>query len=203
MGGMLKCPAIGTLPLLGILFFVFLVQGAVPGLTNAFDFIPSKMFSEPWRAVTSIFLHANLLHLLFNAFALFMFGPLVEKRLGDAEVLKIFLASGIIGSVFYWVAYLIGLTPDIGALGASGAIYGIMAAAAVLFPDAIVFMWFVPMRMRQAVVVWVIVEFVGTLNMVGSGIASAAHLGGLLFGYLYTKIRIKKLAEDYYQAYYI
>ena len=201
MGGMLKFPAIGTLPLLGILLFVFIVQGAVPGLTNAFDFVPSKMFSEPWRIVTSMFLHANLTHLFFNAFALFMFGPLVEKRLGDSEVLKIFLASGIIGSVFYWAAYLVGLTPDIGALGASGAIYGIMAAAAVLFPEAIVFMWFVPMRMKQSVIVWTIIEFVGTLNMVGSGIASAAHLGGLFFGYLYTKTKIRKLVEDYYQAY--
>jgi len=199
----MKFPAIGTMPLLGILFFVFLVQGAVPGFTNAFDFVPSKMFSEPWRAVTSIFLHGSLLHIFFNAFALFMFGPLVEKRLGESEVLKIFLASGIIGSVFYWIAYLVGLTPDIGALGASGAIYGIMAAAAVLFPEAVVFMWFFPMKMKQAVVVWTVIEFIGTLDMVGSGIASAAHLGGLFFGYIYTKMRMKKLADDYYQAYYM
>jgi hypothetical protein len=199
----MRFPAIGTLPLLGILFFVFLVQSVVPGFTNAFDFVPSKMLSEPWRAVTSIFLHGSLLHILFNAFALFMFGPLVEKRLGDAEVLRIFLASGIVGSIFYWIAYLAGLTPDIAALGASGGIYGIMAAAAVLFPDAVVFMWFFPMRMRQAVVVWTAVEFIGTLDMVGSGIASAAHLGGLFFGYIYTKVRMKKLADDYYKAYYI
>jgi membrane associated rhomboid family serine protease len=197
----MKFPAIGTLPLLGILFFVFLVQGAVPGFTERFDFVPSLMFSEPWRMVTSIFLHANLLHILFNAFALFMFGPLVEKRLGDAEVLKIFLSAGLVGSIFYWLAYMAGITPDVAALGASGAIYGIMAAAAVLFPEAVVFMWFFPMKMKQAVVVWTLVEFIGTFDMVGSGIASAAHLGGLFFGYLYTRVRMKKLTEDYYQAY--
>jgi membrane associated rhomboid family serine protease len=191
------------MPLLGILFLVFIIQGAVPGFTETFDFVPSLMFSQPWRALTSIFLHGGLTHLFFNAFALFMFGPLVEKRLGNEETFKIFLAAGLIGSIFYWGAYIAGLTPDIPALGASGAIYGILAAAAVLFPDAVVFLWFFPMRMRYAIVVWTVIEFIGTLNMVGSGIASAAHLGGLFFGYIYTKMKIKHLAEDYYQTYYM
>jgi membrane associated rhomboid family serine protease len=199
----MRLPEFGTLPLLGVIFLVFIIQGAVPGITEKLYFVPSLIISEPWRIITSIFLHAGFTHLLFNCFALFMFGPLAERKLGASEVFKIFMAAGIIGNVAYWLAYVSGITADIPGLGASGAIYGIMAAAAVLFPEALVFLWFVPMKMRQAVAVWLVLEFVGTLNMAGSGVASAAHLGGLIFGYLYTKAKAKSMMDSYYQQYYV
>lgn len=186
-----------TLTILGALFVVFLMQMIFPGLTEAFMFYPDKALSQPWLFVTAIFLHANLTHLFFNSYALFLFGPLVERKMGKKEFLKIFFGSGILGSFLYWLTYVVGIIPPIPALGASGAIYGIMAAAAVLYPNLRIFMFFFPMRLREAVVVWFIISFIGTFD-ISSGIAAAAHLGGLIFGYLYAKDWVRKQVYEWW-----
>lgn len=172
--------------LIGAVFLVFFLQ-LVPGFTEMFIFDPSVALTQPWRFITSMFLHADFTHLLFNALALFMFGPILESRVGTNKFLMIFLAGGIVGSAIYYLTIIIGIAPPIPALGASGGIYALLGALAVLTPDLVIYMWFVPMRMRWAAMVWVIIEFLGTFNPY-SGIASAAHLGGLVFGWIYAKM---------------
>ena len=176
--------------ILALLALVFMLQFFLQGFTQLFWFNPSLAATQPWGFVTSIFLHGSLMHLVFNGFALLMFGPFLEQRIGSRRFLELFFAAGIVGSVFYYLFVLAGVTPPLPALGASGAIYGILGALAILTPNLTVLVWFIPMSMRQAAVFWVLLEFLGTFNA-GSGIASAAHLGGLFVGLAYAKFVVQ------------
>jgi len=173
--------------LLGLLMLFFILQLAIPGFTDAFLLKPDLLLSEPWRALTSVFLHdpTSLLHIFFNGFSLLMFGPYLEQIIGSRRFLYLFLAAGIAGSLLYWLTYATGIMGPlpIPALGASGAIFGILGALAILRPNLMIYVWFFPMQMYQAAIVWVILELFGVFNP--SGIASAAHLGGLFLGLAY------------------
>ncbi len=164
--------------------FMFVMQLVFPPITDAFIFDPSLALSQPWRFVTSIFLHADILHIFFNAYALFMFGSILETQISEKDYLIIFFGAGLLGSIFYYATYVLGIIPAIPALGASGAIYGILAATAIFLPNMRIFFFIFPMRMREAAILWVVMEFIGTFD-ISSGIASAAHLGGLFFGFAY------------------
>lgn len=176
----------------------------VPFLTEMFYFHPLLALSEPWRFLTSIFLHGSFTHLFFNMFALFLFGTILERKVGSKEFLKIFLLGGIIGSLIYFLTIVSGIASPVPALGASGGVYAILGALAILTPNLTIFLFFIPMKMRQAAIVWVIIEFFGVFNA-GSGIASAAHLGGLIFGIIYARRLKKKIYEpkiEYYEPNY-
>ena len=179
----------------------FALQALIPGYTEAILFELRLALSEPWRFFTSIFLHGSFAHIFLNLFALLMFGSIVEARMGSREFLKIFFLSGIGGSLLYWLTILVGIIPPFPALGASGAIYGIMAAAAVFYPNLIVYVWFFPMRMREALVLWVVLTFLGSFNPY-SGVADAAHLGGIIVGYLYAKAFRRREAAEWWMNYY-
>lgn len=171
--------------LLAIISGVFVLQLIGPLVTGLFIFDPQLAFSEPWRFVTSMFLHGSLTHLFFNGYALFLFGSMLESRASKKEYLVLYFGAGLLGGLAYYATYVIGMIPSIPALGASGAIYGILGACAILFPDVkILFMGFIPMSMRVAAVAWFIMEFAGTFD-ISSGVASAAHVGGLVFGLAY------------------
>ena len=184
--------------LLVFIVIVFIIQWLVPGFTELFYFDPSIAINEPWRFLTSVFLHGGVAHLFFNLYALYLFGKIVENKIGSGEFLKVFLIAGISGSFFYWITYVLGIT-NAPALGASGAIFGIMGVAAMLFPEMriMIFPIMIPISMRTAVVVWIVLEFLGVFNPY-SGIASAAHLGGLFVGLIYGKMVKNKLMEEYY-----
>jgi len=169
-----------TTTLLAAIGIAFVLQLMFPFFTDALDFDPALALTQPWRFITSIFLHASLLHIFFNTYALFMFGSLLERKVSGLEYLIVFFGAGLAGGISYYMTYMLGMT-TMPALGASGAIYGIMGATAILLPEIRLFMLFFPMSIRQAAVVWIVLEFLGTFDT-SSGIASAAHLGGLLFG---------------------
>lgn len=174
--------------LLGAIALAFIAQ-LVTGLddgpvTRGFDFDPLLAFSEPWRFITSMFLHGGFEHILFNALALFMFGSILDRKVSARDFILIYFGAGIVGGLLYYATYLLGIIPPIPALGASGAIYGILGAVAILLPDLQIFFYFIPMKIRYAVILWIAIEFLGTFD-IGSGIASAAHLGGLVFGLAY------------------
>lgn len=185
-----------SLALLIIIFAVFIIQNIFKPLTYIFHFDPTRAFSQPWLFITSMFLHGGLMHLFLNGWALFLFGPILERRVGGKEFLKIFFAGGIAGSLLYWLTIAIGIAPPIPALGASGGIFSVMAALAVFEPNLKILLWFVPMRMKEAIVLWFLLEFLGTFD-ISSGVASAAHLGGLLFGYFYAKHKKQEMEKLY------
>jgi len=186
--------------ILALLAVVYLLQSFIPGFTQLFWFNPSGIATAPWGFFTAMFLHGSLLHLFFNGFALFMFGPFLEQRIGSRRFLELFLASGILGSAAYYLFVIAGITTPLPALGASGAIFGILGALAILTPNLMILVWFIPMNMRQAAVFWVALEFLGTFNP-SSGIASAAHLGGLVVGAAYAKLLVEKKKSEWNPGY--
>jgi hypothetical protein len=167
-----------TIALMAVCTTMFILQLILP--FDSFYFVPAKAFPRPWTFVTSIFLHADLEHLLFNMIALLVFGSYLEARVSKKKFLLIFFVSGIVGNIGYMVTAPTLTTPG---LGASGAIYGIMGALAVIEPFATVYISYMPMPMIMAAFIWALTEFLGLF--VPSNIARGAHLGGLFFGIFY------------------
>lgn len=169
--------------LLATIGVVFLLQLFVKGFTELFFLVPSVVSSHPWTLFTSMFLHGGFMHLFFNGFALYMFGPFLEQMIGSRRFLLIYFFSGLAGGLAYVATFYLGLLQEsIPALGASGAIFGILGAVAVLRPNMpLLLMGFIPMRMSQAVVLWIALALFDTINVNG-GVAGAAHLGGLVVG---------------------
>lgn len=156
-------------------------------------FVPSQIFDKPWTVVTSIFMHADFPHLFFNMFALFVFGIQLESAIGSRRFLVLFFLAGVVGNVGYMVT---SSNPDIPALGASGAVFGIVGAMAVMRPLAMVYIGYAPLPMILAAFLWGVSEFLGLF--VPSNIARGAHLGGLFIGLAYgIALRIRNyLAAD-------
>ncbi len=158
-----------------IFFFDLIFQ-----IWPAFAFTPALAFSQPWTFITSIFLHAGFDHLFFNMFALFIFGLYLEARVSTKQYLFIFFLAGFFGNVAYYLTAPLGVIP---AVGASGAIYGVMGMLAVLYPGLIVYVGYAPMPMIIAAAIWFLMEFTGMF--VPSNIAHQAHLAGLIVGAAY------------------
>jgi uncharacterized protein len=171
------------LVLAALLIIVFAMQAIVPGFTDFFILDPTKPL-ELWRIVSSIFLHGGLEHILFNLLSLVMFGAALTRIVGNRTALWIFFIGGIIGNLAYLAFTLSGFSPPVPALGASGGIYAILGAVAVFLPDAIVYIYFFPVKMKYAVVLWVLMN-IFFIAGADSGIAGQAHLGGLAFGLAY------------------
>jgi len=186
-------PSIAIIVLCTLSFILELMPGIGPLYVSAFQFDPSSLISRPWTLVTYIFLHTNLGHLFFNMFVLFFFGPALERRVGNRQLLEIFFTAGILSAMGY--AFLsrpiFNISPG-PMIGASGAIYGVFAALAMLEPDLQVYVYFVPMRLKYALLLFALFDFF----MVNSSdmIAHTAHLSGLFVG-LYMGLRIKKTQE--------
>ena len=110
---------------------MFFVEMTAPGIINALALQPRFVVTEPWTLVTYMFLHdpRGITHILFNMFALYMFGSRVEERMGGSRFLTLYFISGLAGALLSII-----LAPRSAVIGASGAIFGIMLAFARFFP---------------------------------------------------------------------
>ena len=165
-----------TITLAAITVVVFVLQIIFPAITDNFSLVSTEVFSRPWIILTSIFLHGGIEHLLYNMFALFLFGLILEEIIGGKKLLILYFSAGLLASIatipFYQAS-----------LGASGAIFGILGALAILRPRMVVWVSFVPMPMFIAILVWAAIDLFGIFFP--SNIANAAHLAGLFLGVLY------------------
>lgn len=163
---------------------------------QVFGLIPSAVTHglRIWQPFTYMFLHGGLLHILLNMLMLWMFGRELELVWGKRRFLNYFFlcgaGAGIIEVIVKTLPVFFGKPPsDIPTIGASGAIFGILIANAVLFPDRRI--WLIPfpvtIPMRPYVAVMAAIEFFGTLGTGGDGVAHICHLGGMLVGYLYLR----------------
>jgi len=147
-----------------------------------------------WQPVTYLFLHGNMWHLLINMLMLWMFGRELELVWGKKRFLNYFFLCGVgAGLVTVLVKYFSlfwGNRPsDIPTIGASGAIFGILIANAILLPDRQIWLFPLPIMipMRPFVAVMGAVEFFSTLSSGGDGVAHLCHLAGMLIGWLYIR----------------
>jgi membrane associated rhomboid family serine protease len=155
---------------------VFILQSFILSFTDLF--VLNKLsWQEPWRFVSSIFLHGSFGHLLYNMFALALFGSLLEKFVGSKNFLLVFLISGI-------VANLASVNFYDSSLGASGAIYGIFGVLMIIRPKMIVWAAGFPMPMLIAGFVWAGGDLIGLF--VPSNVGHIAHLSGMIIGFLFS-----------------
>lgn len=178
-----------VLPLLGLNILAFILQTVIPGFTESFMLLSKDVLLRPWILITSMFLHADPTHLIFNMYALFIFGPLVEQKIGSKRFLTIYLASGFLASlisVFFYPA----------ALGASGAIMGILGVTIMLLPQLkVLFFFVIPMSLRTAGIIFALIDLLGAFGLGMPGIANVAHLVGLGIGVGYGWFLLKKRTQ--------
>jgi membrane associated rhomboid family serine protease len=145
-----------------------------------------------WQIFTYMFLHGGFTHLLFNMLTLWFFGTQLERDWGTRRFLKYYFLCGIAAGVCVLVANL--LTRDVPTIGASGAIFGVLVAFAVLYPNQTVLMNFLfPIKAKYMVMIYAAIELLLTIRPGQSGISTIAHLGGMAFGYVYLKGRLPRI----------
>lgn len=188
-------------------------------------YFPKSEYFRSWQVVTHMFMHGGFIHLLFNMFALWMFGRVLEQVWGPKRFLIYYLATGLGAAFFFemvqWIQYnrVMGiLTPEqlqyvydsgseavnqgqnfadaqmgmlnsilnVPVVGASGAVYGVLLAFGVLFPNTQLMFIFppIPVKAKYVVIGYAAIELYLAITAPGSGIAHTAHLGGMIFGYL-------------------
>jgi membrane associated rhomboid family serine protease len=177
--------------LIGANVVVFVAQVLFPVLTAVLGLHPAFVIHSfwVWQLATYMFLHGGVFHIVFNMLALWMFGAELERTWGTRYFLKFYFVTGIGAGV---LTVLLSLLPfafaqqlqDVNIIGASGAIYGLLLAYAIYFPDRpiLLIVFWVPARLC----VTILGAVFASLSEAG-GIANATHLGGLLVGYLYLK----------------
>ena len=182
-------PVIRTLITVNLVIFLVQILAGTSvgrGIVNLFAFQPewSVALTQPWRFVTYMFLHGSGFHLLFNMLWLWWMGRPVETSLGPRTFIVLYFGSGIGGALLN-----VGLAPLLGAnlvIGASGAVFGVMVAFAVMFPRTPIMLFLLPPIEARFVVAGLIVFdllFIGA----GDNIARVVHLGGAGVGYLLIK----------------
>lgn len=148
------------------------------------DFIFKKFYI--WQFFTYMFLHGDFIHILLNMFILWMFGCEVERSWGKKEFLKYYFICGI-GAGFFHLIF--NISSSIPVVGASGAIFGILIAFAMLFPDRLIILFPFPIALKAKY--WAIIfaglELLLGLSFKDSGVAHFAHLGGMIIGFVYLK----------------
>jgi hypothetical protein len=160
-----------------ICVLVFIIQLLIPGFTELF-FLSEHALFMPWQFITAILLHGSLTHLLYNLFALFLFGLILERLIGSKKFLWLFLISGFLANLisFFWY-------PN--ALGASGAIMAVLGTVAVLRPMMVVWAFSMPMPMFVLAIIWVVGSVLGIYGFGDQGTGYLAHLSGIFIGILY------------------
>jgi membrane associated rhomboid family serine protease len=138
-----------------------------------------------WQFFTYMFLHGGFFHLLFNMFVLWMFGSEIEGMWGSRDFIRYYFFTGIGAGI---LTVLTSWNSPIPTIGASGAIYGILVAFAMLFPNRLIYLYFLfPIKAKHLVILFVVMELFASQRYSESGIANFAHLGGMLFGYIYIR----------------
>ena len=152
-----------------------------------FGLVPIRVTRELmlWQLVTYMFLHGGIFHILFNMLTLFMFGNDLERYWGTRRFLNYYFVTGIGAGICSWLA-----APNSVAvvIGASGAVYGLLLAYALTYPNRIVYLNFLlPVKVKWLVLIMGAIAFVSSIGGGEPGIAHIAHLGVMVIGYLYLK----------------
>jgi membrane associated rhomboid family serine protease len=148
-------------------------------LLNQLVLVPNEIPFRPWSLVTYMFLHQGFSHIFFNMLSLFFFGPRLEAHMSSRSFLGLYFTSGIVGGLLSWP-----FTPDAQIIGASGAIFGVMLGYAKFWPRDQIFLMFVPLQARVAVVVMTLLNLFGGFSGRGN-VAHFAHLGGFVGALVY------------------
>ena len=169
----------------------FILAKGVPGVGLSMErflglvpvLVLKKLFI--WQVVTYLFLHGGFFHILFNMFALWMFGSDLERIWGTRRFLTYYFFTGVGAGILTLLFTPGSIVPTI---GASGAVYGLLLGFAYYFPERRIYLYMLfPVSARVFVIIFGAIAFLSSISQQGSGIAHIAHLGGLVFGWIYIK----------------
>lgn len=226
-------PVVKNLLIINVIFFfatwLFQQQGIALDQYLAVFYFDSPNF-KIWQPITYMFMHGNLTHIFFNMFALYSFGSILEAHWGAKRFINFYLITGLGALALQWgvqafeVYQLTGSSVhDLATLtvqnesdlrtlqqiyfgrmvGASGAIFGLLVAFGMLYPNLEMYIMFipVPVKAKYIVPVYIVLELVlGFSKIEGDSVAHFAHLGGALIGYILVKLwRNKTTYFDYYE----
>jgi len=176
-----------TIIIINVAAFLVQIIAQIAGIRAifvAFALIPWRVTHELtlWQFITYMFLHGGVFHILFNMLTLYMFGNELERYWGAARFLRYYLITGIGAGVCSWI---VGPESSIAIVGASGAIYGILLAYGLLYPNRIVYLnLLLPIKVKWMVLIMGAVAFLSSVTGGEPGVAHVAHLGGMLVGYV-------------------
>jgi len=178
--------------LIGINVLMFVATLFAPSLLLQLGLVPTWVVHEKrvWQLLTYMFMHAGFFHVAFNMLALWMFGAELERIWGTRFFLKFYFVTGVGAACLTVLISLLPFGPmqqlfvsDV--VGASGAIYGLLLAYALYFPERRVYMYLIfPIPTRVFVLIVGAIAFLSSFSETG-GVANATHLGGLLVAYIY------------------
>ena len=225
-------PVVKNLLIINVIFFfatwLFQQQGIALEEHLAVFYFNSPYF-KIWQPITYMFMHGNMMHIFFNMFALYSFGSILEAHWGGKRFINFYLITGLGALALQWgvqafeVYQLTGSSiNDLATLtvqnesdlrtlqqiyfgpmvGASGAIFGLLVAFAMLYPNLEMYIMFipVPVKAKYIIPVYIVIELsLGVAKIQGDSVAHFAHLGGALIGFILVKIwRNKNTYYDYY-----
>jgi len=142
-----------------------------------------------WQFVTYMFVHdpRDLWHLFFNMFGLFIFGTRVERNLGSIEFIFFYFITGTLAGVF---SFFVNMNTPMLLMGASGALYAVMLAYAIMFPRSVIYIWgIIPLRAPILVLGYTALQIVYMVTGANSGVAHFTHLAGFVLAWIYFMIR--------------
>lgn len=171
------------------------------GLTRWLWLDPDSIFGrfEIWRLMTYAFCHdtQNPYHILFNMLGLWWFGRPLEAIYGARAFTKLYLGGAVVSGICH-LAFAVAMDSNSPAIGASGAVMAIMAVTAMFFPHQVVYVMFVlPLELRWLVALFVVIDGIPVVESLtghgsrGDGVAHAAHLGGLFYGFVFKKLNLQ------------
>jgi membrane associated rhomboid family serine protease len=184
------------------IFVISFYSRAAEALLRHFALMPRAVVETGaiWQLFTYQFLHdsSGFGHILVNMLTLWMFGVTLEQTWGTRKFLQYYFLCAVGAGVCVVLGeYLLGNPWNI-TIGASGAIYGLLLAFGVLFPDAMLLFFFLfPIKAKYYVMIVGLIAFMSSTGAAGSGVSHLAHLGGMLFGLLYLKGRLANRRTDW------
>ena len=157
-------------------------------MVGQFDMLNLGLSSDPrlWQPITYMFIHGDFFHIFMNMFVLWMFGTEMESVWGSKKFLQYYLITGV-GSGLIWLLFNYGNNYSV-LIGASGAIYGILLAYGLMFPNRKVLIYFLfPIKVKYFVAILALISFVSSIDTTGSNISHLTHLSGMVIGFFYLK----------------
>ena len=187
-------PAVKNLLIINIIVF-FGTELIGDPMYQLFALFPiGSPFFRWWQFVTHMFMHGNFMHIFFNMWSLFVFGPLLERLWGSKKFLIFYFVCGLGAALCHELVLLSQPLSNIPTVGASGAIYGLLLGFGMLYPNYVLTLVFPPVSLKAKwfVIIFAAIELLTGILGTLDGVAHFAHLGGMLFGLILILIWKKK-----------